>query len=109
RFLARDHELSDLYRQIESWKPQTSTETPEPLDWQPGSKWGQSTRIFRIAGICWTLQCPCGALFDASNNDTTPEHKRKCSTCQFADDLTTERQELLKDLDSFSKTLVDWH
>ena len=78
-------------------------------EWGVGAAWGKAVRVECDSGIMWSLKCACGQNFKTSTNDTVPEHRRKCSTCVLADELSASRQEVISRLESTSQTVLVWH
>ncbi len=63
----------------------------------------------RDRGIIWKLKCACGRDFAISTNDTIPEERRKCSTCQLADDMSATKKAAITRLEHTSATVLAWH
>jgi DNA-directed RNA polymerase specialized sigma24 family protein len=115
RYFPRLHQLSqynssdELQAIIDSWRPAAPPPVPKPGAWMPGSAWGSAVRVERQKGIFWKLKCACGKNFELSTNDTVSEQRRKCSTCQLADELSETKQEVIAKLDQTSTTVLAWH
>jgi DNA-directed RNA polymerase specialized sigma24 family protein len=113
--LSQVNTKEELESIILSWcpkesRPQAPTPTSSPSgEWAVGAKWGDAVRVQSEGGIMWRLRCSCGTFFKVSTNDTTPEHLRKCATCQLADELSESKREIVAKLDQTSTTVLQWH
>jgi hypothetical protein len=105
--LAEVNSKEELESIVRGWRQPDAAPTPQPIpgDWAIGSRWGDSVRLVHDRGIVWRLRCPCGEMFTASTNDTTPERERKCSTCQLREDLS----ETVAKLSAIAQTVLEWH
>lgn len=122
KYLARLQQLSrynstdELHAIVDSWCPKDAlasrpapNKAPAPDLWTAGSQWGSAIRVARDRGIIWKLKCACGKNFELSTNDTTPQNKRKCATCIFADELSEATREHVAKLDETSTLILQWH
>ena len=110
RQLARDHDLVYLRSSIDSWNPQIQSAPLPAVDWTPGMQWGDLTLVKHIGGIIWDCRCSCGKMVKkVSCNYTTPDHLRKCDTCQLADSLKEGQQAIVRGLTEIAERVLELH
>lgn len=113
--LSASNTLDEIKSIVDGWKRASDRDCPKakPVPagrWARGSAWSDTAvRVAHDRGIVWKLKCSCGKTFQRSTNDTIPDARRKCSSCQLEDELTEANQELVTRLKSTAQTVVEWH
>ncbi len=110
--LSQSNTLDELKSIIDGWKRVSDRPKAKPIPagrWAIGSVWGDSLRVAHDRGIIWELRCACGEYFERSTNDSIPDEKRKCPSCQLADRLSEANQAVISRLESTAQLVLAWH